>query len=157
VTLPSLGGPSTVVDRPPTLAAATSPTGPLAGARIVVVDDDRDSQELLTALFRSAGAAVGVAGSVTEAMRLIVDQRPGVIVTDVGLPEEDGVELIALVRALRDPALAATPMVALTAYAPSPEETRARGAGFDAYLTKPVEPAELVTAVARALARGRPS
>jgi PAS domain S-box-containing protein len=154
VTLPSaVAHLAQVSARPP---APTEVGGqPLAGARIVVVDDDPDSRDLVATVFRGAGAAVAAAESVPEAMRFIVEQRPALVVTDLGMPAHGGIELIALVRALRDPTLAATPMVALTAYAGSPDEERVRNAGFDVFLTKPVEPAELISAAARALQRSR--
>jgi CheY-like chemotaxis protein len=154
VTLPSaVAHLARVSARPP--APAEVAGQPLAGARIVVVDDDPDSRDLVATVFRGAGAAVAAAESVPEAMRFIVEQRPALVVTDLGMPAHGGIELIALVRALRDPTLAATPMVALTAYAGSPDEERVRNAGFDVFLTKPVEPAELISAAARALQRSR--
>jgi len=154
VTLPSaVAHLAQVSARPP--AAAEVAGQPLAGARIVVVDDDPDSRDLVATVFRGAGAAVAAAESVPEAMQRIVEQGPALVVTDLGMPAHGGIELIALVRALRDPTLAATPMMALTAYAGSPDEERVRNAGFDVFLTKPVEPAELVSAAARALQRSR--
>jgi len=154
VTLPSAVAPLAPVSARPPAAAAVGGR-PLAGARIVVVDDDADSRDLVATVFRGAGASVAAAGSVPEAMRVIADQRPVLVVTDLGMPAHGGIELIGLVRALRDPALAATPMVALTAYAGSPDEERARNAGFDVFLTKPVEPAELIGTAVRALQRRR--
>ena len=154
VTLPSAVAPLAPVSARPPAGAAVGGR-PLAGARIVVVDDDADSRDLVATVFRGAGASVAAAGSVPEAMRVIADQRPVLVVTDLGMPAHGGIELIGLVRALRDPALAATPMVALTAYAGSPDEERARNAGFDVFLTKPVEPAELIGTAVRALQRRR--
>jgi len=151
VTLPSIPAPLAPAEPPPPPVAVDVAAGPLTGVRVLVVDDDVDSQDLLASIFRAAGAAVGVAGSVPDAMRLVVDQRPAVIVSDLGLPAADGLQLVALLRALRDPALAATPMLALTAYASRGDEERARHAGFDAFLTKPVEPGVLVGAVRRLL------
>jgi diguanylate cyclase len=93
---------------------------------------------------------VATSSQVAEAAQLIVERRPVVVVTDLGMPGHGGLELAGLVRALSDPVLAALPMIALTAYAGSPDEERARAAGFGVFLTKPVEPAELLAAAVRA-------
>jgi PAS domain S-box-containing protein len=151
VTLPSaIAQPAPPKARRPPAAAVDVGGQPLAGAVLLVVDDDADSRDLVATVFRGAGAVVATAASVAEAAQLIVERRPVVVVTDLGMPGHGGLELAGLVRALSDPVLAALPMIALTAYAGSPDEERARAAGFDVFLTKPVEPAELLAAAVRA-------
>jgi len=132
-------------------AGTEASTTPLAGARIVVVDDDDDTQDFIGTVLRTAGARVTTAGTVADALRLVTAERPTVVVTDLGMPGQDGFDLFRRLRALQDRQLAATPIVAVTAYAGDPDEERVRRVGFDAYFAKPVEPRDLVRVVARLL------
>ena len=129
-------------------ALEASPTR-LAGARILVVDDDADTQDFIGTVLRTAGARVTTTGTVADALRLVAAERPTVVVTDLGMPGQDGFDLFRRLRAVKDRRLAATPIVAVTAYAGDPDEERVRRVGFDAYLAKPVEPSDLVRVVAR--------
>lgn len=117
----------------------------LAGARVLVVDDEYDARELVKRLLALAGAEVETAGSAAEAVAAMGTWNPDVLVCDIGMPEEDGYSLIKRVRLLR-PDL---PAVALTAYARSEDRTKAIRAGFDNHLAKPVDSAELLAVVAR--------
>jgi CheY-like chemotaxis protein len=127
------------------------PAGPppardaLAGVRVLVVDDDADTREMVAALFDRAGAEVVTAASTDEALRHAGTRAPDVLVSDLAMPERDG---YALLEALRRPGGASRLVtIALTARARPEDRDRALGAGYDAYVTKPVEPASLAALV----------
>ncbi len=128
----------------------------LADLRMLVVDDEADARELVTAVLSRYGAVVRTASSVEEAMRLLREQVPDVLVSDIGLPGEDGYALIRRVRALGADAGGNVPAVALTAYASVEDHRRALAAGFQVHITKPVEPADLVLLVASLAGRCAP-
>ena len=121
----------------------------LKGIRVVVIDDDRDSRELIGEVMRHAGAVLFTAANAAEGLGKIVGERPDVVVSDLGMPGEDGFSLLKRVRALGDPDVAQVRVLALTAYSRSTDRGLALNAGFDAYLAKPVDPPTLVEAVAR--------
>jgi PAS domain S-box-containing protein len=123
----------------------------LRGTSVLVVDDEADAQELVAEVLRRAGAHVVTASTASEAMAALVTARPAVIVSDLGMPGEDGFSLLKRVRAAGDPDLAATPALALTAYARGADRLMAVGAGFERHLAKPVDPDALVIAVAEVL------
>lgn len=125
----------------------------LAGTAILVVDDEQDARDLLRVVLESCGVTVLDAESVEDALTLVGSEHVDVIVSDIGMPEEDGYSLIRRVRALANGAKAAIPAIALTAFASSEDRTRALLEGFNMHMTKPVEPAELLVALAD-LARG---
>jgi CheY-like chemotaxis protein/nitrogen-specific signal transduction histidine kinase len=118
----------------------------LTDLRILVVDDEPDSNEVVSAVLASSGAEVRVAGSATEALAELTRWRPDLIVSDIGMPGEDGYALMAKVRAL-DGELAKIPAIALTAYTTAEDRIRIFSSGFQAHVVKPVEPAELVAVV----------
>ncbi len=118
----------------------------LGGVRVLVVDDEPDSNEVVGTLLASCGAEVRVAGAVGQALDTVDGWKPDVIVTDIGMPEEDGFALLARLRA-RGGEEATTPVVALTAYATSEDRVRLLSAGFSMHVAKPVDPAELVAVV----------
>jgi signal transduction histidine kinase/ActR/RegA family two-component response regulator len=122
--------------------------------RILVVDDISDARELLSLILEQAGAEVELAGSAAEALERLPQVRPDVLISDIGMPGADGYELIRRVRDLPAEAGARTPAIALTAFARTEDRTRALRAGYQLHIAKPVEPAELVTAVA-SLANGQ--
>ncbi|HVS66779.1 MAG TPA: ATP-binding protein [Thermoanaerobaculia bacterium] len=115
---------------------------------VLVVDDVRDARDLLSLILEQAGAAVTLAESADEAIEKLPEVRPDVLVSDIGMPGADGYELIRRVRGLPADAGARTPAIALTAFARTEDRTRALRAGYQLHIAKPVEPAELVTAVA---------
>jgi signal transduction histidine kinase/CheY-like chemotaxis protein len=120
----------------------------LDGIRELVVDDEPDAREVLGTILAAAGAEVALAGSARESMELLASYSPDVLVSDVGMPGDDG---YAMIRRVREGGsrFARVPAVALTAYA-SPEDARhAVLAGFDTHLAKPVEPATLTAVVSR--------
>jgi len=130
------------------LRAASGPTDeaapPLAGVRILAVDDEADAREVLRALLEQRGAEVRTAGSVAEALSLVKSWRPDVLVSDIGMPGADGYELMLRVRALGANNGGFVRSVALTAYASEEDARLARHAGFDRHVPKPVDAAQLV-------------
>jgi CheY-like chemotaxis protein len=120
----------------------------LAGLRILVVDDEDDARTLVMGILEAHGAEVVAAGSVAEALREVAQSAPDVIVSDIGMPEEDGYSLIRKLRLLTKHHSRPIPAVALTAFARSEDRTRAMLAGFHSHVAKPVEPDELLAVVA---------
>ena len=126
---------------------APMPLVSLAGVAVLVVDDEADARDLVATVLRGSGAEVTLASSVKEALELIAKEPPRVLVSDIGMPGADGYELIRRVHALPG-AGKDVQAVALTAYAHEEDRRRALEAGFQAFVTKPVEPAQLVRVVA---------
>jgi PAS domain S-box-containing protein len=121
----------------------------LRGVRVLVVDDEQDARELLATILRGSGASVALAANVGEALRFLEGDPPSILLSDVGMPETDGYELMRRLRgelALTNDRL---PAVALTAYAREEDRRLALAAGFQAHIAKPVEPAELLRLVAK--------
>jgi CheY-like chemotaxis protein len=118
---------------------------------MLVVDDNIDSLEMIAEILRRSGAKVLTATSAAEAYELVQRERPEVLVTDVGMPEEDGYALLRKVRDLAPECGGNTPAVALTGYASAEDRRQATQAGFQSHLCKPVEPAQLLTMVANLL------
>jgi CheY-like chemotaxis protein len=116
----------------------------VAGMRVLVVEDEPDARELLAELLGSCGVKVSMASSVAEALAAFQRDRPEVILSDIGMPDEDGYALATKIRALPDDAGGNTPMIALTAFAGQQDRTRAIVGGFNAHVAKPVEPSELL-------------
>jgi signal transduction histidine kinase/ActR/RegA family two-component response regulator len=128
----------------------------LRGLRLVVVDDEPDARELLRRILEEVGAEVLVAGSAPEAIALVADERPHVLLCDIGLPDEDGYSLLRRLRQLPAARGGRTPAIAVTAFARAEDRTRAMRAGFQNYVSKPFEPAELVATVANRVGRAGP-
>ncbi len=122
--------------------------GALKGVRVLVVDDEPDAREILAEVLRGDGAEVELAGSVAAALARFDEWRPDVLVSDIGMPGEDGHALIRRVRARSPEEGGHTPAVAVTAYAQAEDARRALAAGFQRHMTKPVEPEALVALVA---------
>jgi CheY-like chemotaxis protein len=129
----------------------------LAGVRVIIVDDESDARELLVATLERRGAEVIAASSVTEALAALANasssSMPDVLVSDIGMPGEDGFELIKRVRALGLGPGGNIPAIALTAYARAEDREHALEAGFARHLAKPIEPAALASAVAMLVRR----
>jgi CheY-like chemotaxis protein len=121
----------------------------LVGARILLVDDNDDSRELLSTALEAAGAELRAVGRPREAMETLGTWKPNVIVSDIAAPEEEAYAFIREVRALAAEVGGRTPAVALTALARPTDRVRALSAGFQTHLPKPVDPRDLVQAVAR--------
>jgi CheY-like chemotaxis protein len=120
----------------------------LTDVRVLVVDDEVDARELLQTVLEQCGAEVYAVDSVRSAMETLRHWRPDVLVSDIGMPGEDGYELIRQVRAMTHKEGGSIPATALTAYARSEDRLRALKAGFQMHVAKPVEPIELVAVVA---------
>jgi signal transduction histidine kinase/CheY-like chemotaxis protein len=119
----------------------------LAGVKVLVVDDETDAQVLVRRVLESCGAIVRTAGSAAEALAAIKAETPDVLVSDIGLPGQNGYELIGQVRALEHDHGGSIPALALTAYARSEDRREAIQAGFQIHMAKPVEATELLTMV----------
>ncbi len=126
---------------------------PLQGVRVLVVDDEPDARELVKRVLENCDATVLTASTAAEALDAVVRERPNVLVSDIGMPGEDGYALIRKVRALDKETGGATPAVALTAYARSEDQAAALAHGFQVHVTKPIEPAALVMTVAKLVGR----
>jgi signal transduction histidine kinase/ActR/RegA family two-component response regulator len=123
-----------------------APRTSLRGLKVLVVDDEPDARALIRTLLEERDASVVTAASAEEAFALLASERPDLLISDVGMPVEDGYHLIRRVRALRDDR-GVTPAIALTAYARVEDRMKAIEAGYQMHLAKPVEPAELITMV----------
>jgi PAS domain S-box-containing protein len=121
----------------------------LDGLKVLAVDDEADTREVIRAVFEQCGAKVTTASSAAEALVLLEETVPDVLISDIGMPDEDGYELIAKVRALPAERGGKIPAVALTAYARAEDRLRALRTGYQMHVPKPVELAELVAIVAR--------
>jgi signal transduction histidine kinase/ActR/RegA family two-component response regulator len=116
----------------------------LQGLKILVVDDQPDARELIGALLIEHHAEVHAAASAAEALATLQRVRPDLIVSDIGMPERDGYQLIADIRKLAPEHGGLTPAIAITAFAQFEDKARAMLAGFQAHLSKPIEPQELI-------------
>jgi CheY-like chemotaxis protein len=125
----------------------------LVGVKVLVVDDENDARELLRRVLSDCGAEVLVAATAADALMLVQRERPQLLLSDIGMPDVDGYELLRQVRALGEAAGGKLPAIALTAFARSEDRTRALRAGFLVHVSKPVEPSELVATVASVAGR----
>ena len=155
VRLPLAHQPAAVVPVPetrPAAPAAPSDLADLSGVRVLVVDDAPDTLDVLEQILSYSGAATMTAPGAGAALALLEQQVPDVIVSDVGMPEVDGFELMRRIR--RRAATADIPAIALTAFTRQDDRDKALQAGFTDYLAKPVEPAALAAAILRLVERG---
>lgn len=142
---------------PRTIAGVQSiPRGDLRNVHVLAIDDDPDAVTLVAELLAAVGARVSTASSADDAIRLLEAELPDVIVTDLGMPRVDGFQLIERIRGHRNPLVRHVPAAALTAYARSEDRVKALRAGFQIHLAKPIDPTELVTAVAALAKRFSP-
>jgi len=125
-----------------------SPIPELTGLSVLVVDDEPETRELLIEILSKCGADVRASGSARDALETLKHWKADVLVSDIGMPGEDGYELIRQVRAMDPQQGGRIPAVALTAYARGEDRLRALSAGFQMHVAKPVEPAELAAVVA---------
>jgi CheY-like chemotaxis protein len=124
----------------------------LARLTILVIEDDADARELMQAVLEGRGATVLLAESVARAFDLIDVAVPDVVVSDIAMPDEDGIAFIRRLRARSPERGGRTPAIAVSAYVATSDRTRALSAGFDHYLFKPVEFEALVVAIRSVLA-----
>ena len=127
----------------------------LGGIRVLAIDDEQDALTLLRVVLETAGADVTICSSPVTALERIETLRPDVLVVDLGMPEMDGFEFIARIRASNNPKVRDVPATALTAFARSDDRTKALRSGFEMHLAKPVDPGELVASVATLVRRHR--
>jgi CheY-like chemotaxis protein len=139
----------TPVRRP---AAAETPT--LAGVSVLVVDDDADGREIIVRAVADAGASVTAVASSAEALAALREEssRFDVVVSDIGMPGEDGYFLLRELRTMPFDGTGQIPIIAVTAYATSEDRRRALRAGFVAHIAKPFVPLTLISTIARAAA-----
>jgi len=142
---------SRVAEWPSRSSGAFARVRELRDIRVLVVDDDEDSRDMLTMVFEQYGAAVERAASAAEALAAIERRPPTILLSDVGMPGEDGHALIRRVRAAERESGRCLPAIALTGYATAEDGARALAAGFQLHIAKPVDPAELLMLVSRLL------
>lgn len=121
----------------------------LASTVVLIVDDDADAREVVAAILRHYGAKVIVATSVSTALVALRREQVDVLIADLGMPVEDGYDLIRHVRSSENEKIARLPAAALTAYTTEEDRDRVLAAGFQFHLAKPVDPAVLVATVER--------
>ncbi len=129
----------------PRFGADPCARGALEGARVLIVEDDVDSREVLELLLASEGAVVETAGSADEALASVDAFAPDVLLSDIGMPTHDGYWLVEQIRKTNTQ----LPAIALTAYSRQEDAMRARSAGFDVHVSKPVDSHRLVDTIAR--------
>jgi CheY-like chemotaxis protein len=147
VTLPALPADTEAKRHPSGETRVVSGATPLAGVRVLAVDDEPDWRELLGHILGAAGAEAKIAASAAEAIAVIEGWRPDVVLTDIAMPGTDGYGLLAAIRSRGGGR--AVPAIAMTAHAGAQERTRTARAGFAEHLAKPIPPHELVDAVRR--------
>jgi PAS domain S-box-containing protein len=128
------------------IAAGEMPS--LSGLRVLVVDDEADAREMVSTILGQAGAEVAAAANVAQAIDLIDRWQPDVLISDIGMPIEDGYSLIRKVRAHSSDKRSQIPAIALTAFARTQDRLRVLSAGYQMHVPKPILPIELVTVVA---------
>jgi CheY-like chemotaxis protein len=127
----------------------------LDGLKVLVVDDEPDTRDLLKAGLGQCGAEVIAAGSAAEALEAISAGVPDLLISDIGMPNEDGYDLMRRVRAMPDKSGGNVPAIALTAYARVEDRMQALRAGYQMHVPKPVELAELIAVAASLVQRSR--
>jgi CheY-like chemotaxis protein/signal transduction histidine kinase len=151
VTLPALpDGAALAVEAraaPAAAEAAATAAVELERVSVLVVDDEPDTREILSEVLRGAGATVATAASLSQALALFDNFRPDVLVSDIAMPGGDGYALLRQLRRRGPERGGAVPAVAVTAHAREEDRRRALSAGFERYVTKPVEPADLLAVV----------
>jgi signal transduction histidine kinase/DNA-binding response OmpR family regulator len=144
VRLPVATGRPATAQPPATPPPAFAPAPQLRGLRVLAVDDEKDANELIRAALQSSGVEVITASSAEEVLMLMPRLGIDVLISDIGMPNVDGYALIQAIRALPERSGGRVPAIAVTAFARPQDRSRSFLAGFDVYLAKPVDPAELV-------------
>jgi PAS domain S-box-containing protein len=125
----------------------------LTGIRVLAIDDEPDSRELVSVIIAQAGAEVMSVASAAEFLTALASFQPNVVVSDIGMPEVDGYTLLKQVRSLLPEQGGQVPAIALTAYAGERDRRKSGTAGFQKHLAKPIEPRQLVIAIAELINR----
>jgi len=128
----------------------------LYGLKILVVDDDVDTRELIEWVLKRVGAEVTSVGSAREALEVLEREKPQILVSDIAMPEEDGYSLLKKIRALPPERGGRIPAIALTAHSLVQDRLQSLRAGFQSHVPKPVVPEELVEVVASVIHLRRP-
>jgi len=153
VTFPLLAAYTDAIDAESTFVPGRSSASALPrilkGLRVLVIDDEEDARELLTIALTDSGADVKTSATVQAALETLNRWKPNVIVSDIGLPGEDGYDLMRKVRALEPEKGGTIPALALTGYASAEHAKRARDSGYQTHIAKPVSPIDLVVAIAK--------
>jgi len=123
----------------------------LSGMKILTIEDNEDISTLLTIILEAAGARVSRASSAKSALQLLEERSFTIIISDIGMPEMNGLEFLHRLRDLGD----LTPAIALSAYATPKDEQSARDVGFSLFLAKPVHPGNLMIGIAQVVANAR--
>lgn len=123
----------------------------LSGVKVLVVDDEADSRDLLMTILKQCGSDVRCSDSAADAMQTFHEWNPDLLVSDIGMPNEDGYSLIRKLRELESEHARGIPAMALTAYATDEDRMQALSAGFQIHLAKPIEPENFVTSLASIL------
>ena len=155
IELPVTRVPADALEGEPPAILTDAPSAPrpvLAGVRLLLVEDDEPSRNAISALLEEAGANVLATSSVDEAMRVVAERRPDVVVSDIRMPGPDGFALIRELRAAKGGSAAEIPAVALTGWGRDADRRRALSEGFQLYMAKPVDGTDLANAVARLVA-----
>lgn len=153
IKLPTCPPPASVMEQES--GKVESESGSLQDVKILLVEDEADTRELLRFVLEQAGATVTEAPDAAEGLRCAKQGNFGVLVSDIGMPDEDGYSLIKKIRALPPSQGGDIPALALTAYARAEDRINALKAGFNVHVCKPVEPSELILMVAELCKRGR--
>ena len=120
---------------------------PLANLRVLVVDDEADMRDLISAILEQTGAEIKVVTSAIEVLETLHSYKPDILISDIGMPEMDGYELLRQIKRLPPEQGGSVPAIALTAYAGEVNQQQALAAGFQRHMAKPVEPEALVKAI----------
>jgi CheY-like chemotaxis protein len=137
----------------PVAATQAAPQGDLAGVKVLLVDDADDTLDVLQQILQHSGATIMAASNAGTALALLEREQPDVIVSDIGMPDVDGFELMRRIRRRTAGDGGAIPAIALTAFTRQDDRRKAMQAGFDDYLAKPVEPGSLVAHIAQAVSQ----
>jgi CheY-like chemotaxis protein/two-component sensor histidine kinase len=151
--LVALGSGSPDQTPPGTIGEAGFPAESLRGLHAMVIDDDVGVRDVVALTLAKCGASVTVASSVPDALNLLPNLAPDVVVSDIAMPNMDGYEFLRRFRTFTRLRGAKVPVIALTAYGSAHDRDRALEAGFDQHLVKPVDPAELVRTIVESRAR----
>lgn len=130
-----------------------APSNILAGVKLLCVDDEPDARDVVARILTDHGATVMTAGSADEGRKRAIDFRPDLLISDLGMPLEDGFALIRSIRSSANEAARSLPAIALTALARAEDRDRAISAGFQAHISKPVQIPELISTVAKLVGR----
>jgi len=126
----------------------------LDGMHVLLVEDDDDSRKLLGAMLKRYGVRVTSTKSVAEALSVFATDVPDLLISDIGMPDEDGYELIRKLRALPPEKGGQIPAIALTGYASRKDRERALATGYNQHMAKPIEQADMIAAIAALIGRG---